>query len=175
MTCVLDASVALSFVLTDEFGPESARILDLVVAHGARVPVMWELEVLKGLRSAERRGRFTEAGVLHAVRGLTGLPIERDRRSLDNSALLSLSKQFSLNTYDASYLLLAMDIDVPLATNDTTLRVSALGRRRIGLTRTPSAGAFAPCTPRHGRTPEWLPEAGTDSSRSPDRSRPRFP
>ncbi len=126
MTCVIDASVALSFVLTDEFGPESARILDLVVAHGARVPVMWELEVLKGLRSAERRGRFTEAGVLHAVRGLTGLPIERDRRSLDNSALLSLSKQFSLNTYDASYLLLAMDIGAPLATNDTTLRASAL-------------------------------------------------
>ena len=81
---------------------------------------------VNGLRSAERRGRITEAGVLHAVRGLTGLPIERDRRSLDNSALLSLSRQFSLSTCDASYLLLAMDIDVPLATNDTTLRASAL-------------------------------------------------
>ena len=87
MTCVLDASVALSFVLADEFGPESARILDLVVAHGARVPAMWELEVLNGLRSAERRGRITEAGVLHAIRGLTGLPIERDRRSLDLSLI----------------------------------------------------------------------------------------
>ena len=56
MTCVLDASVALSLVLDDEFTAVSEKVISMVSTEGAYVPALWDFEVLNGLRSAERRG-----------------------------------------------------------------------------------------------------------------------
>lgn len=121
MTCVLDASATLSFVLADEFTPYSERILDHVIHFGAVVPDIWACEVTNGLLSALRRGRLTEQGVAHALVALDRLPIERGASRPASGELIGLAWSFELSTYDASYLWLAHIRDSPLATLDQRL------------------------------------------------------
>lgn len=123
--CVLDTSMTLSFVLADEFTSESERVLHEIARHGALVPTLWEYEVLNALRSAERQGRMTEASTTNALHGLQGLPIQRDTRALDGQHVLALSRQHRLTAYDAAYVLLALDHNLPLASLDEHMRAAA--------------------------------------------------
>ena len=122
VTCVLDTSMTLSFVLADEFTPESEQVLNEVARHGALVPTLWDHEVTNALRNAERRGRMTERATTNALHGLQGLPIERDSRPLDAQHVLSLCRQHEISAYDASYIRLALDQDLPLASLDERMR-----------------------------------------------------
>lgn len=126
MSLVLDASMALRFVLDDEFDDAAERILTAVATDGAIVPSLWEYEVFNGLRSAERRGRLTEAGVTHALRGLAGLPIDHITRRPEGSQLIAIARRYEISVYDASYLWLAMEANLPLASGDASLRNAAL-------------------------------------------------
>ena len=123
--CVLDTSMTLSFVLADEFTSDSERVLNEVARHGAVVPTLWDYEVLNALLGAERRGRMTEASTTNALHGLLGLPIERDTRPLDGERVLSLCRQHGLSAYDASYIRLAMDRNLALASRDDRMRTAA--------------------------------------------------
>ena len=125
MKCVLDASMALSFVLSDEFTADSQRALATIAIDGALVPALWEFEVLNGLRSAERRGRISEAAMTNALHGLAGLRIETHRQSLDRPQILSLANRLDLSVYDASYAWVAMETNLPLATLDSRLGKAA--------------------------------------------------
>jgi predicted nucleic acid-binding protein len=117
--------MALTFVLDDEFTPLSEQVLREVASDGALVPCLWDIEVLNGLRSAERRGRLSRAALTTAIHGLSRLPIEPDGRPVDGVRITSVAREFSLSAYDAAYLALAMDTSLPLATLDTGLRVAA--------------------------------------------------
>lgn len=125
MSLVLDASMALRFVLDDEFDADAEKILTAVATAGAMVPSLWDYEVFTGLRSAERRGRITEAGVAHALHGLAGLPIEHIARRPDGSQLIAIARRYEISVYDASYLRLAMEANLPLASGDVDLRRAA--------------------------------------------------
>ena len=125
MKCVLDASMALSFVLADEFTAESERALSTIAAEGALVPALWEFEVLNGLRSAERRGRISEAAITNALQGLSGLRIETHRQSVDRPQVLAIATRLDLSVYDASYAWVAMQTNLPLATLDSRLGKAA--------------------------------------------------
>ena len=125
MKCVLDASMALSFVLADEFTAESERALSTIAAEGALVPALWEFEVLSGLRSAERRGRISEAAITNALQGLSGLRIETHRQSVDRPQVLAIANRLDLSVYDASYAWVAMQTNLPLATLDSRLGEAA--------------------------------------------------
>jgi len=118
LTCVLDASSALSLVLADEFTDDSQRILDHVVEHGAIVPSLWQYEVANGLLSALRRGRTTERAVAQALTGLGRLPITLDKGEPASIEMIALASEFDLSAYDAAYLWLARSLELPLATRD---------------------------------------------------------
>ena len=125
MRCVLDASAALAFVLADEFTDAAGRILDYVVAQGAVVPSLWQSEVANGLLSAWKRDRITEAGIAHALVGLKRLRIEQTASELESSALIALGRSLEVSAYDATYLLVAMQQGLPLATLDRRLTKAA--------------------------------------------------
>ena len=125
MRCVLDASMAISFVLDDEFTAQSKRVLSRVAREGALVPALWDSEVLNALRSAEKRGRLSPAALANAVHGLAALPIERDHRSADGMRLTTLAREFDLSVYDATYLAFALDHNLPLAALDVRLVAAA--------------------------------------------------
>jgi predicted nucleic acid-binding protein len=117
--------MALSFVLADEFTSVSMRTLAGVARGGALVPGLWDFEVLNGLRSAERRRRLTPADLSLGVHGREALTIERDHRPVDGRRLTSLAREFDLSVYDAAYLALAIDADLPLASRDARLNAAA--------------------------------------------------
>jgi predicted nucleic acid-binding protein len=125
LTCVLDASAALSLVLSDEFTDTSERILNLVVAYGAVVPTLWSYQVTNGLLAALRRGRLTEEAVAHAVVGLERLPITYDPSRPPQGELIGVAREYDLTTYDAAYLWLARYRDMSLATRDQRLTSAA--------------------------------------------------
>jgi predicted nucleic acid-binding protein len=125
MTLVLDASMAVSFVLADEFGSKSKRALAHVADQGAVVPTLWDFEVANALVSAERRRRLTSAALSNALSGLARLPIRRDLRPIDHQRLASVSREFDVSVYDAAYLSLALRDNLPLASLDERLIASA--------------------------------------------------
>jgi len=56
---VVDASVALSWVLEDENRLRTDTTLEQLADEGALVPQLWHLETRNALLMAERRGRLS--------------------------------------------------------------------------------------------------------------------
>lgn len=125
MMVVLDASMSLAFVLQDEFIGSTPAVLEYVARNGALVPALWEVEVLNGLRSAELRGRLSEAGASHALQAFASLPIDISARRVDRVHVLSIARDHGLSAYDATYLWLAMAENLSLATRDGQLAHAA--------------------------------------------------
>ena len=69
---VLDASVAVAWLLDDEDEVRAAAALARVETELALVPQFWHLEVRNALRGAERRGRMRVDEVNERTRSLGG-------------------------------------------------------------------------------------------------------
>lgn len=123
MTLVIDASVALALVLPDEQSDWAADVASLVARTGARAPMLWEYEVVSGLRNAERRQRISAEDVDDALTLLSRLPIRLEQPSAQS--LLRLSRDHALTAYDAAYLAVAVRHGLPVATRDHALATAA--------------------------------------------------
>lgn len=134
MSFVLDASVTMAWCFEGETTPYSDAVLDRVRNDGATVPAIWPLEVVNALLVAERRGRVSaeqSAGFAHL---LSALPIRVIPLEPDDvfRAVSALGREYGLSAYDASYVRLAMNEVLPMATLDQRLR-GACSRAGIGL------------------------------------------
>lgn len=121
---VLDASVALSWVLADESAPEAEEAMRRVVQDGAVVPRIWRYEMLNALLVAERRGRINSQDVADTLADLAQLPITVDDGE-DDADILRVARCRKLSAYDAAYLALAGRRRLPLATLDNQLQSAA--------------------------------------------------
>jgi len=132
--CVLDSSTALAWVLPSESSSESDALLDRVADAGAAVPGLWALETANTLLMAERRGRITVAERQEALSTLADLPIQVDPHTAGQAwtQTLTLAATHTLTVYDASYLELAIRLNLPLASLDQALRRAA-GSCGVGL------------------------------------------
>jgi predicted nucleic acid-binding protein len=126
MSFVLDASVALAWVLPDEGNPYADELLERLIADGAMVPPIWPLEIGNVLLVALRRGRIEQEELHSTVEWLAQLPIEVDIEATDYAlaGVVLLAAQLGLTTYDAAYLDLAQRRNLPLATLDKRLRAA---------------------------------------------------
>lgn len=128
---VVDASFVCPLLLSDESSEESEALFTSAANTPAIIlaPGVLYLEVLSALQQAVRRRRLS-AGDLTArfeamlelgieVLDLAGPPLERARHCL---ALLG---ETGLTVYDATYLDMAISLDLPLATHDRALREAA--------------------------------------------------
>ena len=124
---VLDASVALAWFFEDESSPAADRVLDLLAASEAVVPVIWPVEVGHALLAGERRKRIKPAETVRALDQLRSLNIRvEDADSLlEVDRLVDLARCERLSVYDATYLSLAMREGLPLATLDRELERAA--------------------------------------------------
>ncbi len=127
MSLVLDSSITLAWVYSEETTQAIHDVLSLVSENGAWVPALWRLEVANILEMGVRRGR-TDAAFRDAVLvDLALLPVsvdlETDRHAW--GATLSLASRHRLTLYDAAYLELAQRRRLPLATLDRELRAAA--------------------------------------------------
>jgi len=133
---VVDCSVAMAWLFSDEATPKTAALLNRLATETALVPAWWFIEITNVLAMAERKGRITPAQSDAFVADLGKLGIERDDEAPDRAFtyLLTLCRRHRLTSYDAIYLDLAVRHNLPLATLDEDLRKSAkkLGVRLLG-------------------------------------------
>lgn len=121
MPLVIDTSVAMAWCFEDEMTDATEVVLDSLHEDEAIVPSLWQLEVTNVLLVAERRKRISEAQATRFLDVLARLPIRIDTAPNDPTALLAAGRRHNLSAYDATYLVLAERLGVPLATLDTKL------------------------------------------------------
>lgn len=127
MNLVLDGSVTLAWCFADETTPAIDALMLRVAREGATAPAIWRLEVANGLRSAMRRGRVTKETRDGHLADLRDMNIESDPETdrFAWSTTLRLADRHGLTPYDASYLELALRLNLPLASLDRALRDAA--------------------------------------------------
>ena len=117
---VLDASVAITWLLGDEENSLAEAARRRIVDGGAFVPQVWHLVVRNALLVAERRRRISAHGATARLRSLNELPIYTDVNP-DLAAVFELARGHHLAIYDAVYLELASRRNEALATLDVAL------------------------------------------------------
>ncbi|MGH1358517.1 MAG: type II toxin-antitoxin system VapC family toxin [Burkholderiaceae bacterium] len=128
---VLDASIALRWCFGDgsAIDKANAESVLLAISQGSQVvvPPIWPLEIGNVLLRAERAGHVDRSRIDEFLRLLTEMPISIDerasRRALTDT--LGIADMRNLSTYDASYLELATEEGLPLATLDAKLSKAA--------------------------------------------------
>ena len=118
---VIDNSVVMSWCFKDEQTDHSQRILKRLNTAEALVPALWPFEIANGLIMAERRERiFLDEAVIF-LGFLKKLPIHVGHFSIKDDGWLGcyhLAREHHLTAYDAAYLHLAQQENIPLATFD---------------------------------------------------------
>ena len=131
MSIVLDASVALSWILPDERAA-GERLFTRFGGARFHAPAHWPLEVANAVVMAERRGRIDAGSRAGALRDLAELGVRIDRAIGEAtwSGIPELAARRRLSGYDAAYLELAQRLDCPLASFDRAL-LAAAGLEKI--------------------------------------------
>ena len=124
---VLDCSVTMAWLFSDEDDAYAASVRDRLEDDLAVVPAIWPLEVGNALLVAERRGRVSRAESLRFGEILRTLPIDVDVTPTlaDVEALCELAQDAGVSVYDATYLELAATHGLPLASLDRDLSRAA--------------------------------------------------
>lgn len=125
---VIDASIALAWLLPDEETDKAEKVIILAKLSGPVAPALFPLEVANALRSNMRRGRIDAAYRDAALEQLEKASVARDLEAYDPEVLretVRLSDRHDLTVYDAAYLELALRHDAPLGTLDDDLRSAA--------------------------------------------------
>jgi len=131
---MLDASVALSWVIPDEGGAEGVMLRDLAVKESTVLlcpPAFW-FEVANVLWAAVRRERLDVEDALQALSSLEDFGIVVT--DVAAGACLALSSNTGLAAYDTAYLVAALADEVPLWTFDRRMRETG---EALGLTVAP--------------------------------------
>jgi predicted nucleic acid-binding protein len=126
---VVDASLALAWLLDETRAAEADAALFEAVTESVVVPPLFWLEVANALRTRLRRSLIDEAfrnAALTRVRAL-GI-VTADGADVGDGVLdrtIALSDRFELTVYDAAYLELALRLGAPLLTFDDALARAA--------------------------------------------------
>lgn len=127
MSLVLESSVTLAWIYSEETDSAVRFVFDFVVEDLAWVPGLWRLEVANVLEMGVRKGRTDAAFRDAALADLVLLPIqvdlETDRQAW--GATRQLAERHRLTLYDAAYLELAVRRNLPLASLDRELQAAA--------------------------------------------------
>lgn len=126
---VLDASITLAWLI-DRAIPSYALRVRTLLSDGARavVPALWRFEVANGLVISERRGIHTSADTAEILQEFETVrihSIDEIQQAIPMRRTIATAREFQLTAYDASYLDLARDLELPLATLDRQLQDAA--------------------------------------------------
>jgi len=124
---VLDASVAMGWLLRSQATPLTMAARNALADNTGWIPQHFGIEVLRSLRGQERRGLMTSAMVDDALAHLGELPMRQDLiETLEVLApILVLARRHRLRVSDAAYLELALRTGLPLATRNAALAAAA--------------------------------------------------
>ena len=132
MAFVLDASLAVGWVVARQATTYSRGIRLRARREPYHAPALWRLEVVNALRSLERRRTMAADAAEVAVDILERMRPNFHEAAMPCADLLRLARKFDLSAYDANYLALALDLRLPIACSDGALR-SVLARAGVKL------------------------------------------
>lgn len=124
---VVDCSVLIAGLLPDEIEGQAREILENLQQGVvlAIVPSLFYQEVSNALLMAYRRKRIDREVLSQYLDVIAILPVTIDTAAATQGntmkTVCELAEKHELTTYDASYLELAMRLDLPLVTLDTDL------------------------------------------------------
>jgi len=124
MAFVLDPSLAAAWFLEDESSAVADRLAESLSSEPAMIPSLFWFEMRSLLLTAERRGRLKPGEALLCMMQLRNYPLDDAGQGLDQS-VFDLAGRFQLSAYDATYLALALDRNLSLATADRKLAAAA--------------------------------------------------
>ena len=128
MRFVLDASVALSWLIDKPVAPYATWVRQQVRGDNrAVVPLLWQSEVANGFVVAERRGLLGPSDTAQILQNFDAIARSIDIRheSFSIRRTIATARESGLTAYDAIYLDLARDQQLPLATLDRQLAAAA--------------------------------------------------
>ena len=106
------------------FGDEqAAEIVALLGGEALSAPTLFELEVTNATLTRCRRAPSKAEGFVTGLGHVLGMPIAL--HPVDPLAVLALAFDTGLTAYDAAYLWLAHELNVPLVTLDKKLAAAA--------------------------------------------------
>jgi predicted nucleic acid-binding protein len=119
---VIDASIAAGWLLPDEAG--SLEILAQLDVDQAFVPSIFRVEVCNLLNMAVKRQRISLAAAIEQMELISQLQIQT---IVDFSAetVLNIAARNQLTAYDATYLVLALEMRAILSSRDKKLLAAA--------------------------------------------------
>jgi len=120
MSFVLDASIAAAWFLPDEKNDAADALMDELKSTIVFVPSLFWFEIRNLFLMAERRERLVIEEVSLLMKQLRRFPL-RDFDTVNDDTVFDLARRNGLSAYDASYLALARQMQLPLATADRKL------------------------------------------------------
>jgi len=132
MAFVLDASIALGWVVAKQASALGRRVRSRARREPYHAPALWRLEVTNAVRVLERRKLLSPSAAETAVGILERMAPIVHETTVPLAELLRLAQRYDLSAYDAAYLALAIELRIPLACGDGPLGAAA---RRAGIKR----------------------------------------
>lgn len=132
MAFVLDASVAVAWVVPSQASEYAGRIRLRAKREPFHVPAVFPAEVSNVIITLERRSILSAQGAATAAGVLSRLEPVVHALRLDVAELRQLANRYDLSAYDAAYLALALDLRLPVACGDRPLK-RALSRAGVKL------------------------------------------
>jgi len=118
---ILDASVAIGWVVATQATPYSRRLRLRAKREPYHAPTLWRLEVVNVIRTLARRGAMSIEAGRTAVDILDRMQPVFHEPALALPEMLDLALRYDLTSYDACYLALALELKLPLACSDGSL------------------------------------------------------
>lgn len=125
MAFVLDNSVLSGWYIGNQATEYSDGVARRMLDEQAHAPALLHLEFANVLRTLCKRGGLDAEGAHEVIEQIAAMPIAIDREMPGPAALLSLALRYDLTSYDASYLELALRLQLPIATQDAALMEAA--------------------------------------------------
>jgi predicted nucleic acid-binding protein len=138
---VVDASIALKWVVSEPDSDAAAELLDRSVADAVTLVAPEHLvgELGNGLRKRVAQGILAADDALAAFESVAELGLELVAGSERWWRALSAAMDWRVTTYDALYVLVALDLDAELVTADQRLtdagRAKSLPIRSLAVSR----------------------------------------
>lgn len=135
---VLDASVALAWVIPGENSDDALRLRDLALEDRFSLlcpPTFW-YEVANALWVSVRRSRMAYEDAQTALAALQDFMVESCE--VDAATCLAVATEYQLAVYDAAYLVAAIDRGIPLWSLDRQLAQAATN---VGIVVLPAVDA----------------------------------
>lgn len=122
MAFVLDASVALGWFVRSQANAYTNRIRLLAKKEPVHVPQLWVQETVNGLIDLARRGNLSAQAAQTAAELIGNVRVSAHPLGRAAADLYTAARRYGLSSYDVTYLLLAQELHLPLASNDARLR-----------------------------------------------------